>query len=171
MIRLKFQFKILCILQHQTTIWIVSSKHFGSVQFQIGVYRLQNISHEPIIFNSTNIIDHTELNFRWRKCMETVKEPFYEIYHYECWAYPVIRLTALSAMLISRDCKFGQENARHASIVASTSLQQMSEGHDIRTSLVAINYSGSNSKVKHLIFRKLMCFSYGATKQLLQSQH
>jgi hypothetical protein len=40
-------------------------------------------------------------------------------------AYPVILLTALLAMLISRVCKLGQENAIHASIVASTSLQKL----------------------------------------------
>lgn len=37
--------------------------------------------------------------------------------------YPVIRLMEISDVHISKDCKFGHENAMQASIVASTSLQ------------------------------------------------
>jgi len=61
-----------------------------------------------------------------RSTLRTVRDLFSETNLVS--SSPVIRLTALPAMLISRDCRFGQENARHASIVASTSLYQMSKG-------------------------------------------
>jgi len=50
-------------------------------------------------------------------------------------------LTALAAMVISRVFKLGQETARHASAVASTSLQEIQKNKKyVRKYVRSINY-------------------------------